>query len=149
MTINISSTGRRNNEGIMSLISLSNNINNNNNNINNSNNNNNNNNNAVRFVRSKRRRFCRSSSCSCSFSMHGWMSKMIMVVAMMDIMGSIVIISSRKTSRSNMNDNDKRWRGVFANNNYYVDASRAYPEGCSNQSPSYYDYDNYPFPPQV
>ena len=41
---------------------------------------------------------------------------------------------------------------VFMSANYsnvivVVEASRAYPEGCSNQLPSYYDYDNYPFPP--
>lgn len=28
-----------------------------------------------------------------------------------------------------------------------VHAEQAYPMGCSNQPPSYYDYDNYPFPP--
>ncbi len=28
-----------------------------------------------------------------------------------------------------------------------VDASRAYPQGCSHESPAFYDYDSYPFPP--
>ena len=43
--------------------------------------------------------------------------------------------------------------GFMSSTNYcgnviiVVEASRAYPKGCSNQLPSYYDYDNYPFPP--
>jgi len=30
---------------------------------------------------------------------------------------------------------------------HFTKASRAYPHGCSGMSPSFYDYDSYPFPP--
>ena len=37
--------------------------------------------------------------------------------------------------------------GGSTNNVWVVESSRAYPLGCSQESSSYYDYDNCPFPP--
>ena len=39
------------------------------------------------------------------------------------------------------------WLLLSANAPILGFSSRAYPLGCSREDPSYYDYENYPFPP--
>mmetsp|Transcript_1780 Transcript_1780/g.2574 ORF Transcript_1780/g.2574 Transcript_1780/m.2574 type:complete len:507 (+) Transcript_1780:137-1657(+) len=36
---------------------------------------------------------------------------------------------------------------IFPHHQLAANASRAYPQGCSHESPAFYDYDSYPFPP--